>query len=182
MPPKATKKKRGKYAAQSDNSDGEAPRKRTRKIGKAKATEKEKTTGKKRASKEKPSKEREESDEENDEPPKSKKVEKDESGAGIRVRLTVPGSAPVRLDPKAQALRSARKKEAKQKDTANPFPKYGKEKGTEQTANFFSTISQLSPTEDRKSGYFPLASSVPANRTKTWNKILVNRKCAACGA
>ncbi|PVH78151.1 hypothetical protein DL98DRAFT_636215 [Cadophora sp. DSE1049] len=185
MPPKGTKKpagagKRKKPEEEPAQSDEERPPKRGKKEGKGKAT------GKGKVPKRNLSEDAAQSDEESgDGPPnyKDARKEEDRSGPGIRARLTIPGSAPVRLDPKAQALRFLRIAKAGEVDTAKPFPKYGKETNTEQTKKFFSTISpQVSPTEDSKAGYYPLASSMPANRGKIWHKLVIHRTCAVCGA
>ncbi|KAH7412812.1 hypothetical protein BKA64DRAFT_702928 [Cadophora sp. MPI-SDFR-AT-0126] len=106
-----------------------------------------------------------------------------EKGTGKGKAIKKKPAASVRLDPKAQILRSLRKEKVREVGTAKPFPKYGKETVTEQTETFFSTISpQVSPTEDRKVGYYPLASSMPANRGKKWNKVVIQRTCTVCGA
>ncbi|KAK0127279.1 hypothetical protein ONS96_006829 [Cadophora gregata f. sp. sojae] len=154
--------------------------------GKGKATEKRKPTRTGKVPKKSSAAEEAEQkdDDGEDETPGSKDTQKEEehTGPGIRVRSTLAGSAPVRLDSKAQALRSSRKGQNSEGDKAQPFPKYGKETDTEQTKKFFSTIStQVARTENRRGGHYPLASSMPANRGKTWDAIVIHRTCAVCG-
>lgn len=114
-------------------------------------------------------------------------VNKTKAGLGIRARLTAALKGNYRPDETSQKIRNLRKQAAQEKallvqDPRAKFPAYGTATSTAQTDEFFNTISpQISPTDQNREGYYPLASEPPVNNQGKRNHIVISRSCAVCG-